>query len=81
MGTATRKAVARNATRQALIQSTFAKAGDAASEYERSQIAAAAREARVVLKTRANNWAKREQPPGNFHRPSGRMVMPAWNDA
>lgn len=38
-------------------------------------------EARKARQAMASTWQKREQQPGNFHRPNGRHVMPAWNDA
>lgn len=60
------------------------KAARAARKYEtkRQELAfSKTPEARKLRKTMADKWAKREQQPGNFHRPNGRQVMPAWNDA
>lgn len=81
MGTATRKAMARNAQRQAMDAMIVRKVPEGSSAAVRMQIEGERQAARKARKAMANSWAKREQKPGNFHRPNGKAVMPARNDA
>ena len=60
------------------------KAARKARQYEnKRQVLAFSKtpEARKLRKALADKWHNREPQPGNFHRPNGRQVMPAWNDA
>lgn len=81
MGTATRKAQVRNDRRVALDAMIVRKAPEGATDSQKSAINNERIAARAARKGLANTWGRRENAPGNFHRPNGRMVMPAWNDA
>lgn len=81
MGTATRKAQVRNDRRVSLDAMIVRKAPEGATESQKAAINNERIAARAARKALANTWGRRENAPGNFHRPNGRMVMPAWNDA
>lgn len=81
MGTATKKALARSRQRATIDAMIVRKAPEGASDALKMQIEAeriAARKARAAM---SHSWGKREQQPGNFHRPDGKYVLPARNDA